>query len=294
MLSYNLVLSLDESVDVLLTVTSGTTLDEVLELSSDTPAAGGVGELEGPQEVGGLLESRANGVDLVDEILHADDAELAESLLDDGVVGKRDSLLVDLTVSSLVAKLSDGGEVGVTEGNVGLDDSEELGSGLGDSHEDTVVDLVKSQKLENLSGLGGHLGDTLDSDNENKLGLGGDVEGTVELGLSSESDLLSLGLSVLLHVLLSSGEHDLLLLGVGSLLLDGSSLLGSSDLVSVLSLLEEGLGDEDLILSGDGTGGHFVMCVVRSTTGGKDSGNENLSVRSALGGLSFGRKSHVL
>lgn len=229
----------------------------MLELSSDTPAAGGVGELEGPQEVGSLLESGANSVDLVDEILHADDAELAESLLDDGVIGERDSLLVDLSVSSLVDKLSDGSQVGVTEGNVRLDDSEELSGSLGDSHKDTVVDLVESQKLQDLSGLGGHLGDTLDSDHENELGLGGDVEGTVELGLSSETDLLSLSLSVLLNVLLGSGEDDLVLVGVCSLLLGSSGLLGGSDLVGVLSLLEESLGDENVILGGDSTGGHF-------------------------------------
>jgi hypothetical protein len=256
----DLVLGLDESVDVLLPVTGRATLDVVLELSSDTPAAGGVGELEGPQEVGSLLEGRANSVDLVDQILHADDAVLAESLLNDGVVGKRDSLLVDLTVSSLVDELSNGGQVGVTEGNVGLDDSQKLGGSLGDSHKDTVVDLVESQELQDLSGLGGHLGDTLDSDNEHELGLGGDVEGAVELGLSSESDLLSLGLSVLLDVLLGSGEDDLVLLGVSGLLLGSSSLLGGSDLVGVLSLLQESLGNENVILGGHGSGRHF-RCV---------------------------------
>ena len=44
-------------------------------------AAGGRGELEWPEEVAGLLEVGANSVDLVNEVLNADDAELAKSLL---------------------------------------------------------------------------------------------------------------------------------------------------------------------------------------------------------------------
>ena len=66
---------LDEGVDVVLPVTKVTTLDEVLELAG-TEATSGVAELEGPQEVAGLLEVGANGVDLVDQVLHADNAVL--------------------------------------------------------------------------------------------------------------------------------------------------------------------------------------------------------------------------
>ena len=154
-----LVHAADESVDVLLTVTKVTALDEVLELAG-TEATVGVGELEGPEEVGGLLEVGADSVDLVDEILHADDAVLAEVLLNDRVVGKSDALLVDLSVTALVDKLLDGLQVGVTVGDPGLDDLEHLSGGLGDTDEDTVVDLEQTEKLEDLAGLGGHLVDT--------------------------------------------------------------------------------------------------------------------------------------
>lgn len=75
------------------------------------PAAGGVGELEGPQEVGGLLEVGAGGDDLVDEILNAKDVVFAEVLLDDLVVGEGDALLGDLSVAALVDQLADGFEV---------------------------------------------------------------------------------------------------------------------------------------------------------------------------------------
>ena len=88
----NLVHLADEAVDVLLTVTVVTTLDEVLELAG-VEATSGVGELEGPQEVVGLLEVGANGVDLVDQILHADNAVLAEVLLNDLVVSEGNTLL---------------------------------------------------------------------------------------------------------------------------------------------------------------------------------------------------------
>lgn len=124
-------------------------------------ATGGVGELEWPQEVGGLLEVGSDGVDLVDEILHADDAVLAEVGLDDGVVGESNALLVDLSVSALVDELADGLEVGVTVGDPWLDDLEHLKGGLGQADEDTVVDLEKTEELEDLAGLWCNLVDTV-------------------------------------------------------------------------------------------------------------------------------------
>lgn len=150
----------DESVDLVLPVTQVTTLDEVLELAG-TEATGGVAQLEGPQEVGGLLEVGANGVDLVDQILDADDAVLAEVLLNDGVVGKGNTLLVDLAVSTLVDELLDGLEVGVTVSNPRLDNLQHLSGSLADADEDTVVDLEKTEELEDLARLRGNLVDTV-------------------------------------------------------------------------------------------------------------------------------------
>lgn len=212
----NLVHLADETVDGILTVAKVTTLDEVLELAG-TEATSGVGELEGPQEVGDLLEVGADRVDLVDEILNADDTVLAEVLLNDGVVGKSDALLVDLAVSTLVDELLDGLEVGVTVGDPGLDNLEHLGDGLGDLDEDAVVDLEETEELEDLAGLGGNLVDTLDADNEHQLGLGRDVGGVILLGSAVKTDLLTLGIAVLLDVLLSTLEDDATLLLVGLL-----------------------------------------------------------------------------
>ncbi len=224
----------NEGVDVLLTVAKVTALNEVLELAG-AEAAVGVAELEGPQEVGGLLEVGADGQDLVDEILHADDAVLAKVLLDDGVVGEGDALAVDLAISALVDELLDALQVGVAISNPRLDDLDHLRSGLGDADEDAVVDLEETEELKDLARLGGDLVDTgrtsateighqqrprclpLDANDEDQLGLGRDVEGLVLLGGAAEANLLALILAVLLDVLLSTLEDDaaLLLVGLG-------------------------------------------------------------------------------
>lgn len=312
---------------MLLTVAEVTALNEVLELAG-TEATGGVGKLEGPEEVGGLLEVGANGVDLVNEILHADDAVLAEVLLDDRVVGEGNALLVDLAVSALVDKLLDGLEVGVTVGNPGLDDLDHLSGGLGNADEDTVVDLEKTEELEDLAGLGGDLVDTLDADQEDELGLSGDVERAILLGGALEADLLALNVAVLLDVGLGALEDDSTLLLVGLLievsnefrkiqassnspllrcnvrperwylatasanlvamvccasccpLNEGSSSDGythslllldlglalSAGLLLRLALLQEGLGDQDIVLGGDGTK-HLRLVRVQHTRG---------------------------
>jgi hypothetical protein len=155
----NLVHLRNKCVDLVLAVTKVTTLNEVLELSWPE-ATGWVAELEWPEEVGGLLEVGANGVDLVNEILHADNAELSEVLLDDGVVGEGHTLLVNLGVSTLVDELADGLQAGVTVGDPWLDDLEHLNGCLVETNEDTVVDLEKTEKLENLAGLRRNLVDT--------------------------------------------------------------------------------------------------------------------------------------
>ena len=143
----------------LLALASLTQDGEYLQLAG-TESASWVAELEWPEEVGGLLEVGADGEDLVDQILHADDAVLAEVGLDDGVVGESNTLLVDLSVSTLVDELTDGLQVGVTVGDPWLDNLQHLKSGLGHADEDAVVDLEETEELEDLSGLWCNLVDT--------------------------------------------------------------------------------------------------------------------------------------
>jgi len=210
----SLVHLLDQSIDILLSVTQITTLNEVLEFSG-SEAASRVAQLEWPQEVRCLLKVGTNSVDLVDQILHADNAELAQVVFDQLVVGQGNSLLVDLSISSLVDELADGLEVGVAVGDVWVDDSQHLLSGLGQADENTVVDLEESKELEDLSGLGCDLVDTLDSDNKDKFLLLLDVEAAALSGDPSESDLLPFLVTVLLDVLLGSLEDHASLLLIG-------------------------------------------------------------------------------
>jgi hypothetical protein len=70
-------------------------------------------QLEGPQEVVGFLEVGAHGVNLVYQVLNADDAELSKCLLNDGVVGQSGAGLVQLAVTTLVDQLTDTLQVGV-------------------------------------------------------------------------------------------------------------------------------------------------------------------------------------
>ena len=75
----NLVHPPDELVDVVLTVAGVTALDVVVPLLLE--ASQRRLQLEGPQEVVGLLEVRANGQDLVDKVLNADDVVLSKTLI---------------------------------------------------------------------------------------------------------------------------------------------------------------------------------------------------------------------
>lgn len=71
------------------------------------PAAGGGVELEGPQEVGGILEVGADSEDLVDEVLNAlNVVRLAELALDNKVVGDWHTLAVVLNIAALVDQLA--------------------------------------------------------------------------------------------------------------------------------------------------------------------------------------------
>ena len=204
----DLVHATDELVDVLSTLTGVAVLDEVAGLLVG-PASERVGELEGPEEVVGLLEVGADGDDLVDEILDGDDAELAQVLLNEGIVGEWDALAVDLAVATLVDELADRLEVGLAVGNVGLDQGQHLRGGLGELDKDAVVDLNEAQELHDLPRLRRDLVDTLDSDHKRQLGLGRDVKVALHLGEATQADLLSLGLSVLLDVLLGALEDGL-------------------------------------------------------------------------------------
>eukprot|EP01136_Pigoraptor_vietnamica_P045602 Opistho-1_new@23742 len=236
----------DEVVDLALAVAVVAALNEVVRLLLE--AAVRRAELERPEEVGRLLEVGADRVDLVDEVLHADNAVLAEGALNDGVVRDRDALLVHLGKAALVDELLHRLEVGVAVGKVGLGNAEHVDRGLVEADEDAVVDLEEAEELEDLAHLGVHAVDTPYPDNEGELGLGRDVEVAVGLGLAAEADLVLLRLLVLLGPLLGALEDRAAL--NRALLAEGDRALGTLglDLLERLALLEKRLRNADDLL----------------------------------------------
>lgn len=136
-------------------------------------------ELERPEEVGALLEVRADGVNLVDQIFNANDTLVAEHLLDHGVVRERDALLVHLTVATLVDELSNALQVRVTEHDVRLNLAKLVESRLVRLQEDAVVDLAEAKELENLLRLRVDVVQTTEAHDKDELVLRFNVETTL-------------------------------------------------------------------------------------------------------------------
>jgi len=146
----------------------------------------GGAKLEGPHEVVSLLEVSSNSVEFSDQVFDANDVVLSENLFNDLVRSDRDSLLVDLSVSSLIDQLRDGVSSGVSESNIRLDLLDHVKSSSVNSDEDSVVDLSKSEQLKDLFGLRSHIVDTSDSDHKDASRFSGDVERTSSSSLSLE------------------------------------------------------------------------------------------------------------
>jgi hypothetical protein len=178
----------------------------VLELASPE-ATSWVAELEGPEEVARLLEVGANSKDLMDQVLHTYNAKLAEMLLDDGVVGERNAVLVDrLSVATLVDEFADRFEVRVAVGDEGLDDLQHFHRSFGETDEDAVVDLEETEELKGLALLGIDLVDTFDADDESEFWLCWYVVGAFLLGDAREANLLALSIAVFLNIALGTLE----------------------------------------------------------------------------------------
>ena len=118
------------------------------------------GQLEWPQEVVGFLEFWSAGGDFVDEVLNACDTALSEFAFNDGVVSEWNSASVNLTVSSLVDQLGNGGSGWETVSHEWLDDSNHVPGGFVKLDEHSVVQLSQSEQLQDLLWLWSKLVDT--------------------------------------------------------------------------------------------------------------------------------------
>jgi hypothetical protein len=229
----------EQLVDVLLTIAKVTTLRKVVGLLG--PATIGMVELEWPQEVGGLLEVWANGVDLVDEVLNANNTVLAQRLLDDGVIGETNALLVHFAEAALVDELAHRLEVRVAVGDVGLGNAEHVDGGLVELDKGAVVDLSQAEELEHLADLRVNASNTSNTDDKSEIWLSWHVEVALGASHTLQADDVLLLLLVLAHVLLGTLE-DLATLGLEALLLQ-DELTGTvgSGLGILLALLEQSL-----------------------------------------------------
>jgi len=151
----------------------------------------------------------ADSVNFVDQIFHTDDVVFAKGVADDAVVGQRNALLVHFTVTTFVHHFGDGLDIGGTVSDVWFHASKHDHGGLVDLQEDGVVDLQKTEQLQDLGGLGGHTVDTTDADNQQHLGFSGHVKLVVVLGLTLVSDQVLFLVSVFLHISFGAFESDL-------------------------------------------------------------------------------------
>jgi hypothetical protein len=233
--------ALDQFVDLFSSCTSLSTFHKVQKLGLARESSLGVGELERPQEVVCFLEVRSDSGNFVDEVGCAVDVELAKTLFHNTVLSNGDTLLADLSETTLVNELLDSSASGVSVGDIRLDQSQHADGGLVELDKGSIVKLSQTEQLHNLLGLGGDSDGTANTDDKTKLGLGRDVESSVDLGLAAVVDGLLFCLLEFRIVLLGSLSellHISYTLGFGFLgsLGGGLSELGLSGL-----LLQNGL-----------------------------------------------------
>jgi len=149
----------NEFIDVLLTVAPVTTLDEGMAFNVESSL--GCVELEGPQEVVGLLEVWTTVRYLMDQVFHAYYPMLPQMLLDLLVRLDRNPGTGLLHVSALVNQLRHHLHAWISVGDVGLDKFQHLGSGFAELHKDAIVELSESQQSQYFSGLGRDRVDTI-------------------------------------------------------------------------------------------------------------------------------------
>jgi len=234
----------DEFVDEFFTVTPIATLRLHKSVLLQYESTIGGRKLESPQEGIGLLEVRADLVDLVDEVINAVDAVFSELSGDHLVVLDRETFLVDTAVTSLQDEFLDGLEIRVTANNVRHNAFQHVHHRLRAFDEDGLVELVQTEELEDFAGLRGHLVDTGGTDHQHHLRFRLDEEVAGSLGQSALGNEHLLVLAVFLLVLGSTELQVMSLDLVGGL--DGSeglSLLLEKSTIA-LDLLLEAFGDD--------------------------------------------------
>jgi len=208
-----------------------------------SPSAGRIVQLEGPQEVGGLLEMRSDGEDFVDEIFCANNVEFTKGLLYESIVVQWNSTSLDLSVSTLVYQIPDRLQIGITPGDVRISQTQHVQGGLVEFDEDSVVDLTETEQLHHGPGLGRHSSHTTDTHDKSQFGLIGHIKVVRLLRLSLQSQLIALLGPVLVDILFGSLEDSLFLDFSMRSALDGLANRSGGALGCALPLFQERLRD---------------------------------------------------
>jgi len=230
--------SSNQSVNFFFSISPITTLMEGMSLVVEA-ALGGV-QFEVPEEVVSFFEVRTASNDFVNHFLKRSNFVFAKGSDDDLVASKRDSLLVDLSETSLVDQIRDGLSSGVTISNIRLDLLKHVEGSSVDSDEGGIIDLSESEESQDLLGLRGKMVNTSNSYNKSNLGFSRDIESTFSSSFSSEinkflvlGDIFLVKFFTSLKVSLTSGSdsigsvEDELLATIVELNISGS-LLGES------------------------------------------------------------------
>jgi len=189
---------------------------------------------------------RSDSVKVSDQIFNANDSEFSKGLFNNFIGSNGDSLLVDLSETSLVDQSGDGVSGGESESDKRFDLLDHVKGGSVNSDQSSVVDLSESQQLKDLSDIGSQIVNTSDSGDKDELGFSGNIESTFSSSLSLKIDDLLLFSFVSLVVGFSSlGVFSSLGLGL-FLSLGNPSLSGFTELGVSGSLLEVSLGDVGL------------------------------------------------
>jgi len=231
----------EKNIQLVLPITKITTGHKVVSLFA--PSSGGIVQLEGPQEVGGLLEVRSNGEDFVDEIFCADDVEFTKGLFYEGVVVEWNSTALDFSISTFVYQIPNGLQVGVTPGDVRVRETQHIQGGLVELHEDSVVDLTDAEQLHDGPRLGGHSSHTTNSHNKGQFRLIRNVKVVRLLRLTLQSELITLLGSVLTDILFRTLEDGLLLYFGMRSAFNGLAHSSGGALSCSLPLLQQSLRD---------------------------------------------------
>ena len=122
----------------------GTSIEITMSLSLDSSSWRVESEWE--EEIVNFLEFSSKVVDLIDDVLDAFDSVISESLLDDLILDKRNSLSVELSISSLVDKRLDGFLRWESISDIRFNLSEHVHRGLVILKENSVANFGKSEQ----------------------------------------------------------------------------------------------------------------------------------------------------